>query len=335
MATVDDLAATAARYERFAVHEAPGRSELYRSWATRIATEPELTAIIADIPAAHRQPPLVFAVMRVLGAPEQNDDPWSSWVSGHASLLVTECAARRVQTNEPLRCAALMPALAGIRAPIALVEIGASAGLCLYPDRYSYEYLTDDGSAVRLDPTGGPSSVLLTSRWRGPVAPPTRLPEVVWRAGVDLAPLDPAAAHTRSWLTGLVWPGETGRAERVNRALDVAAADPPLLVQADAASDAVSDLAAMAPTGTVVVVSTPGLLVYLPRAARTAVISRARNAGRWLTLDEPGVHGDWSGEAPRVAAGEFLVGLDGAVVATADPLGRFVEWRDRAASAAG
>src|SRR3712207_7397840 len=43
------------------------------------------------------------------------------------------------------RCAALLPALATIDGPLALVEVGASAGLCLYPDRYGYEY---DGHPV-------------------------------------------------------------------------------------------------------------------------------------------------------------------------------------------
>ena len=65
---------------------------------------------------------------------------WAEWVSDHADEVVAECSARSLQTNEPLRCAALLPALSGIDGPIALLEIGASAGLCLYPDRYSYRY---------------------------------------------------------------------------------------------------------------------------------------------------------------------------------------------------
>lgn len=334
VASPEDVAATAARYERFATHEAPGRSELYRAWAAEIAARPELTALVATIPAAHRQPPLVFAVMRLLGAPERSGQAWTSWLVAHRRELVEECARRRVQTNEPLRCAALMPVLAGIREPIALIEVGASAGLCLYPDRYSYEYLTDDGATVRLDPPAGPSPVVLASRWRGRARPPERLPHVVWRAGLDLAPLDPASADTRAWLTGLVWPGETGRAERIERALEVAAADPPLLVAGEAASDAVTRLAARAPAGTTVVVATPGVLAYLSRDARAAVIARARAAGRWLTLDAAGTHDGWSSPPPEAGPGEFLLALDGEVVATADPLGRFVEWRDGGGSRA-
>ena len=44
---------------------------------------------------------------------------------------------RRTQTNEPARCALLLPLLAALPQPLALLEVGASAGLCLLPDRYA------------------------------------------------------------------------------------------------------------------------------------------------------------------------------------------------------
>ena len=53
---------------------------------------------------------------------------------------------RRTQTNEPARCALMLPLLAALPQPLALLEVGASAGLCLLPDRYGYDY---DGPAPR------------------------------------------------------------------------------------------------------------------------------------------------------------------------------------------
>ena len=44
------------------------------------------------------------------------------------------------QTNEPARCAVLLPLLAQLPQPLALLEVGASAGLCLLPDHYGYDY---------------------------------------------------------------------------------------------------------------------------------------------------------------------------------------------------
>ena len=50
--------------------------------------------------------------------------------------------------------------------PLALLEVGASAGLCLYPDRYAYRY--GDGPVLG---TGAP---LLECAITGPVPVPDR-----------------------------------------------------------------------------------------------------------------------------------------------------------------
>jgi len=320
-----------ARYERFARQEAPGRSPLYAEWAGQVARDPELTRAVAAIAETHRQPPLVFAVARLLGAPEQEGRAWRRWMLAHAEDLAREAGRRRVQTNEPRRCAALLPALELLPGPIALLEVGAAAGLCLYPDRYSYWYDGPHGQA-RLDPDDGPSTVVLRSRWDSEHAPPQRMPEIVWRAGIDLEPMDPGDPATRAWLTGLVWPGEEGRAARIEAALRIAAADPPLLMAGDAADGAIARAASLAPANATLVVTTPGVLPYIPRMSRPAVISAARAAGRWLTLDPPGAH---EGVAVDLSAGRwpdgaFALALDGRVLAAADPLGCFVAWRSAA-----
>jgi len=334
MDTTADAAAVRERYARFARGEAPGRSALYAEWAAGVADDPHLADVLARIEPSRRQPPLVFAVTRLLGAPEADYPVWAEWVRTHADAVVAECGRRSVQTNEPLRCAALLPALALVPGPIALLEVGASAGLCLYPDRYSYRYRLPGGGEVALDPADGPSPVTLTSELRGDRMPPLALPQVVWRAGIDLAPLDPTDAQTEAWLTGLVWPGETCRAERVRAALQIAASDPPLLVAGDAA-DTIAGVAAQAPADATLVVTTPGVLAFIPWAGREATIAAARAAGRWVTIDAPGLHQGWTSAIDTETwPGGFAVALDGDVVAAADPLGGWLEWRagDAAAS---
>jgi len=323
---MDDADAAAARYARFARDEARGRSDLYEGWAAGVAGDRGTAAILARIPETRRQPPLVFAVTRLLGAPEGAYPEWAAWVAEHADAVVAECARRSVQTNEPLRCAVLLPALSRIPGPIALLEVGASAGLCLYPDRYSYRYRGAEG-LVALDPPEGESAVVLECEARG-VVPPVALPEVVWRAGVDLAPLDARDPADRAWLTGLVWPGETGRAERIARALDVAAADPPVLLRGDAV-DGIAALATRAPAGATLVVTTPGVLAHVPRVRRAEVIAAARAAGRWITLDAPALHDGWSAPIDPATWPDdaFALALDGEVLAAADPLGRSLVWR--------
>lgn len=316
--------AVAARYARFAASEAPGRSEVYREWAAGVATDADVQAVLAGIPGNRRQPPLVFAVTRLLGSGEPGFPAWRAWVLEHADQVVAECGRRSLQSNEPLRCAALLPALSRIPGPIALLEIGASAGLCLYPDRYSYRYVGGSGHPeVRLDPVDGPSPVELVCGARGTL-PELTLPEVVWRAGIDLNPLDPTARDTAAWLTRLVWPGETGRAERVTAALAVAAADPPLLVAGDAV-ELLPEVAAMAPADATLVVTTPGVLAHIPWHGRRRVIAAARRAGRWVTIDDPGLHDGWNAPIGAWSDG-FAVALDGDIVAAADPLGAWLRF---------
>ncbi|WP_404475341.1 DUF2332 family protein [Microbacterium aerolatum] len=315
------------RYDRFATEEAPGRSAVYEDWARGVASDPAVQAVLARIPDTRRQPPLVFAVTRMLGAPLAGFAQWRAFVLAHADAVVEECSRRRVQTNEPLRLAPLLPVLSEIDGPIALLEIGASGGLCLYPDRYSYRFVEDDGMPrTRLDPEGGVSTVVLTSRVRGAM-PQVRMPEIVWRAGIDLDPLDARDPRDRAWLQGLVWPGETGREERIAAALDIVAADPPMMVRGDAV-EKVAGVAASAPRDATLVITTPGVLAHIPRAARAALIDAVRALpARWITIDAPGLHDAWQPPMDAATWSGFVVAFDGQVRAAADPLGRWWEWR--------
>jgi hypothetical protein len=321
------------RYARFASDEAPGRSALYEQWARGVASDARVQKVLARIPESHRQPPLVFAVTRMLGAPLADFASWREFVLMHADEVVAECTVRSIQTNEPLRLAPLLPVLSEIDGPIALLEIGASGGLCLYPDRYSYRFVDGEGKRrAALDPDSGVAPVVLTSEVRGQM-PPVRMPEIVWRAGIDLAPLDARDPRDRAWLRGLVWPGETGREERIAAALDVVAADPPLMVRGDAL-DCVAEVAASAPPHATLVITTPGVLAHIPRVARKALIARLRELpARWITIDAPQLHDAWVSpvDAATWQQGDqnsFVVALDGEVRAAADALGRWWEWRD-------
>lgn len=321
-----EAAAVADRYARFARDEAPGRSELYGAWAQLVASDRDVQEVLARIAPQRRQPPLVFAVTRLLGVGEPDAATWRDWLLAHADAVVAECGRRSLQTNEPLRCAALLPALSLIEGPIALLEVGASAGLCLYPDRYSYRY-RGAGAEVVLDPPDGPSAVVLECEVRSERMPAVRSPEIVWRAGIDLAPLDPREPDTEAWLTGLVWPGETGRAERVRSALAIAAADPPLRVAGDGA-DLLAEVASVAPRDATLVVQTPGVLAHIPWARRGQFISAARTAGRWITLDAPSLHDGWDeSDLADGWPGGFALALDGRVLAAADPLGGWIAMR--------
>src|SRR5438477_4198664 len=109
-----------------------------------------------------------------------------------------------MQTNEPARRATLLPVLARLPQPLALIEVGASAGLCLMADRYGYDYRRGlvRPSVDQLDPPV--FSCVVTATTPVPTAPP----RVTWRAGLDLDPVDPmiaARAARRGREVGSLW----------------------------------------------------------------------------------------------------------------------------------
>jgi hypothetical protein len=137
-----------------------------------------------------------------------------------------------VQTNEVRRSACLLPAFATIAAasgaPLALIEIGPSAGLNLLFDRYHYDYARDG----RLGDAASP--VLLDADSRGePLPLAGGIPRVVSRVGIDLNPLDVRDPGDRRWLKALVWPEHHDRRELLERACALAADDPPRLLAGD------------------------------------------------------------------------------------------------------
>ena len=320
---------TAERYARFAAHEARGESETYEAWATGVSTDAALLALIDQLPAGRRQPYLVFAVSRLIGAPLGGYPEWREFALANWEALRREALVRLTQTNEPGRCAALLPALARIPGPLALLEVGASAGLCLYPDRYSYRY---DGGDW-LHPHDGPSTVLLECETSGAMPVPSTLPEIVWRAGIDLAPLDVRSAADTHWLEALIWPQQHERLARIRAAVDIARADPPTLVAGDAA-DALAGLAAQAPSGATLVVVSSGVLVYVARPRRELFAAEvARLDARWVALEAAALFPSVvesirrsTGGVPDDLGSRFALSLDGEALAFVQPHGRRVDW---------
>jgi len=137
--------------------------------------------------------------------------------------LFADLAIRSVQTNETSRALAwLWPAaLAGVgdhRRPLALFDIGCSGGL----------NLTAEGLPARwTDAAGAPLPVASAAR-------------IVSREGFDAHPLDVGRDDDVVWLRACVWPGETDRLARLDRAIGIflqasSGTNPPRLHIADVA----------------------------------------------------------------------------------------------------
>ena len=111
--------------------------------------------------------------------------------------VVSSPLKRSTQTNEPARCATLLPVLARLPQPLALIEVGASAGLCLMADRYGYDY--GKGSLVRPS-VNQPDPPVFSCVVNATTPVPTAPPRVTWRAGLDSIPLtSPIPAKLLGW----------------------------------------------------------------------------------------------------------------------------------------
>ena len=298
--------------------EARGRSRPYEILAAEVAGDPPVLAFLAALPPAKRQPNLLFAAARHLLGRPADIASLRALVTGRGPELAAVIRARRTQTNEPARCTSLLPAMMLLPQPLALLEVGASAGLTLLPDRYSYDY-----GGHRITGTD-PRAPVLSCEPRGPVPLPDRVPAVCWRAGLDLNPLDVTSDADMHWLGCLLWPGETGREQRLAGAIATARRDPPAVHRGDLLTD-LPALARQAPSGATLVIYHSAVLGYLSAAERGqfAVTVRGLDAV-WLSNDVPQL-----ADAPMPAADEapFQIVRDGhLLLAAADGHGTWLHW---------
>lgn len=329
---VGSVRPTFERYRAFADAEADS-SPRYRELALGVAGDAEVTALIDRLPAPRRQVNLVFASARFCGAPMEGYQAFRDWLVANWGAVEKIALAHTTQTNEAGRCAVLLPVMARIAAerpgsPLALIEVGASAGLCLYPDRYSYRYRGAQGVRA-LDPVSGPSRVVLECATSGPVPVPAAIPEVVWRAGVDLNPLDVNDADDIAWLDALIWPEHDDRRARLREAVRIVRADPPRIVAGDL-NETLPSLAASAPREATLIVFHTAVLAYLKRDDRARFRQTISALGcHWVSNEgmrvTPGV-GERLPRTARPDPGDFIVALDGRPVAFAQPHGRYLHW---------
>jgi hypothetical protein len=191
-------------------------------------------------------------------------------------------ATRHLQTNEPTRAVAwLWPArlaadTAGNR-PLAIVDIGASAGLNLVADQLPPIWQRADGTPLDVRPAG----------------------PVVWRAGFDLRPLDVTIADDALWLRACVWPGEGHREARLQEAIDAFRRlqhhpNPPVVRRARAAD--VPPMLAHDDDGTLTIAYQTVVRDYLPASEwetyqtgmQDWLRSRPRGSAIWAELEVAG-----------------------------------------------
>jgi len=323
MGGLDSRHSTAENYRVWG-REAHGRSPAYESLAVAVADDDLVLGFLAALPPPKRQPNLLFAAARYLLGVPPGIGTLRTLIRRDEAGLAQVMLARLTQTNEPARCATLLPALARLPEPLALIEVGASAGLTLLFDHYSYDY---DGHVIA---GSDPDAPTLRCAVRGPAPLPARPPVIAWRAGLDLNPLDVTRDDDVRWLSCLVWPGEGDREERLAAAIASARRDPPPVHRGDLLTD-LPALAAQAPAGATLVIFHSAVLAYVaPRDRDRFARIVCGLAAVWLSNEAPGVV---PGLPPaEFRAGTFVLGHGGRTpLAFADGHGTWLHWLDGAA----
>jgi hypothetical protein len=323
---------TRQQYVEFA-EDARADSPCFAEWAAGVADDPEVLDWLERLPVPKRQPNLVFAAGRWHGvaAPGPYAGLRRALLEDDGAIEST-IRARATQTNEVGRLATLLPAfdLVAGAGPLALVEAGASAGLCLYPDRYDYRWTTPDGE--RLAGGSWPDRPLLTCVVEGPAPLPSSVPAIARRCGVDLNPLDVTDDDQMGWLSTLVWPEDPERRTQLRRAVEVARADPPALVRGDLLEELPVLVESASAYGTVVVFHS-AVIAYLTDTDRhrfhdlmTGLVADGRC--HWVSNEAPRVLPDVTGTGPAIPDDMrgFVLGVDGRAVAWTHGHGRWLRW---------
>lgn len=337
----DRLARVQRRFAEFAAEYAA--LPLYSVLCRNLADDAETASLLLAARPGQARPVLWLAALHelVLRRPDTpaarwypsvvghhavpDGDPWPDvrqTVLDHRDELVERIATHTTQTNEVnravyvsvgLACAATD--LAGT--PIALVELGASAGLLLGVDRYAVDLVGGERTVTLGDPA---SPVRCSGIDRGEVgarlgAGPA-LPPVVARVGLDLSPVDLDDDDAVRWLEACLWPEVPGRVERFRAARALLRADPPVVLAGDLVDDidrAVRHAREAAGPDAHVVVMSSWALTYVAAPRRLELEERLRTLARdvsalsWLTAEPPGC-------APGIAADELREDGGGTVV---------------------
>ena len=214
-------------------------------------------------------------------------------LDGSRERVFDALAHRGVQTNETSRAIAWLWPAGLARAgdevrPLAIADVGASAGLNLVADALPPVWVAADGTPLEL------------ARDVRPVA----------RLGLDPAPLDVFRADDARWLRACVWPGERAREERLEAALEAFGAarirpDAPVLVPVAASSvPGRLDLLSGAEMNALVLAYQTVMRDYLEPAERSAYEAGMRDwlgshpAGRTLWVELEPVHPTSEGGIP-------------------------------------
>ena len=305
------------------------RLPFYSALLDELEQDPIALALLAAVDKEHRQAVLVLAALHLAALEGHEElapiyaavrsgtpgDPAAAARSVREVLdtdpqLVRRELHRLTQTNEPGRSAVLRAVIAklasGRSERVNLIDVGSSAGLNLYLDRFTVrDPEHDDGDAFTLvceDLHGVDRSL--------------EVPAVGHRVGIDIAPLDLAMPDHLLWLRACIWPEERRRHQRLESVVDVLATWPRIEVMVGTGVARLDDALALCQGDDLTIVMDTWSAAYFPRAEQDEfyemVTQRCATSNvAWVSIEShfivpwPAPFGE--GSSPRSGGSQILV----------------------------
>jgi hypothetical protein len=254
-------------------------------------------------------------------------------LSHHAEILEL-IRKRRTQTNVVRRCTCLLPAFSMVQResglPLALIDVGASAGLNLNVDRYRYRYLRGGQEEVAWGRDD--ARVELEAELRGDgVMPPLADELSVWyRGGIDLNPIDLTNEAELRWLRALIWPEHVERHQRLIAGADELTQSPIDLRRGDAV-ELLPEMIAETPADAALTVYSTVALYQFPSESRNRFIQQLVQTSHerpiWLVTLELRLEDIDDTQMPTLSITRFVRGQQQRqLLAKSSPHGWWIEW---------
>jgi hypothetical protein len=286
------------RFKMFSTRECKGSSNLYEQLSIKIADDDEVLQMASHVRQGQPIPNLLFGAVHYLllkGKNHKLKEYYGSIVNNpreaatafasfkdfclqHRNEIVSILKSKLVQTNEVRRCAYLYPSFCYIyektKRPLALIEIGTSAGLQLFWDKYCYSYNSNEiyGNIN--------SELIIKSEILGDRSPflLNHSPPVTTRVGVDLHINDLNDPEDYLWLKSLIWPEHTERITNFEKAVRCLKEQSLELIEGDGVK-LLTEIASKIPQESVICVFHTHVANQIPQDDKYELIDRLHKLG--------------------------------------------------------
>jgi len=285
-------------FKKFAEEECQGTSELYEFLSLQVASDEQLLELSSYVREGQPRPNMLFGAVHYLllqglnhelkyyypsitNPPKNNKDSFplfKDFCLKNKGQIIEILRSKLVQTNEVRRCAYLYPtfcyAYKQVNKPLAMIEIGTSAGLQLMWDQYSYSYGTDK---IFGDVN---SKVHITSEVKGELPEiPSSAPPVTHKIGLDLNIPNLNDDEEYRWLKSLIWPEHKERLRLFDDAVELFKKQPPNLIEGDGVS-LIEAIAKEIPSDQAICIFHTHVANQLPKDVKLDLLNKIEDIGK-------------------------------------------------------